>query len=58
MSDNSYIDDDVRHHCYTQQNMAVQYVGIVISIHQDPAVFWNLKYYDSHLILQKIIMQI
>ena len=39
MSDNSYIDDDVRHHCYTQQNMAVQYVGIVISNHQDPAVF-------------------
>ena len=58
--DNDYIDNDVkvRDHCYITGKYRVSAhrdcnVNLKLN-HEIPIVFHNLKYYDSHLIIQEL----
>ena len=58
--DNDYIDNDVkvRDHCYITGKYRVSAhrdcnVNLKLN-HEIPMVFHNLKYYDSHLIIQEL----
>ena len=59
--DNAYVDSDVkvRYHCHITgkyRNSAHRDCNINVKLNDKiPVVFYNLKSYDSHLIMQKYI---